>query len=478
MSQSPDSLSVRSFTGTPRLWSPVIRIRSHNANDLIPLIRQRSVPLNSDQVLDEVVDIIHNEEKRRFRKGVIYICIMVGSWVISIQLANNLMKGGKYDHPMLVSGLNGVFFMPYGLAALFRVIRSYRRQPEVKDIDSEDGYGSIKSEASWDTPSYVLPYSQIALIGFETATIYYINGMLATTSLMYTTASNQTVLSTTSSLFTLILGVLARVERFSCEKLLAILASIFGILLIALAEVRGGKSEHSANGPLGDLLALIGAATYSMFLIVLKVKLGKGTDETHDMLVYLSMGLSSILLMVPVLTVADYTGLEHFNLPPNLEVAVTVLSVGILNALSDYAASRSTMLMSPLITSLSLSTAIPISMLCDSFFYGSINTSVYYYIGIVLIFSSFVFTSMADQQDAMDTAVNDAVSEAVVRDPALSPVLTHTMSRRSAPAFFTNDEIPALDIEDDDSPATDEAEAQLVVTGGDNGHYFIRGITT
>ncbi|QPG75332.1 hypothetical protein FOA43_002685 [Brettanomyces nanus] len=477
-----------------RLRSPVVRLRTSLIHDPVinqsyvksPIIRERTASLQEHQVLDQVLDIIKTDEHTRWIKGLFYLAVLIITWVIAVQLANNLMKNTDYDHPLFIAAVDGVFFLLFGIRSLLRHIYSaltrtfgYRspliRQPVINYQAAQSEPDSILLEAL----SYQLSYYEILSVGAQVAIVYFISGACATTALKYTSASNQTILSTTSSLFTLMLGVLTHVERFSVAKLVAIVVSIIGICLITMEDSIKLKYSTSNLEILGDLIALAGALAYSAFLIILRLKLGGQTDSQRDILVYVCLGICTILFVTPLLGIADLIGLEKFSFPPDRTTLLIILLCGFLNAVSDYCASVASLLTSPLITSLSLSMAIPVSMLCDSFFFHTIHTSATYYLGIILIFSSFIFTSLSDQEDVINTAVKEAVSEAVNYNDALSPILTPHLSITSpfsSPALLTYDEIPGFNIDNSSNIAV--SQQQLVVAGGHNRKYFIREVKT
>ncbi|GMF03210.1 unnamed protein product [Ambrosiozyma monospora] len=191
-------------------------------------------------------------------------------------------------------------------------------------------------------------------------------------------------------------------------------------------------------------MALLGACLYSGYLILLRLKLGEQTNDADDSIVYGLIGVNTTFFLFPFLVIAQLVGLEPLTMPESKTILLIILISGLLNAISDYCAAVASLLTSPLLTSLSLSTAIPISMICDSIFYNDVNTSAWYYLGIILIFSSFVFTSLESEEKTMDTAVQDALGEAIENDEILSPILSPYFSGMNV-SMFTNSSLNGVE---------------------------------
>jgi solute carrier family 35 protein F5 len=85
-------------------------------------------------------------------------------------------------------------------------------------------------------------------------------------SLTMTSVSSNTILSATSSLFTLILSSIFGVERFNIVKLLGVLITLGGVVAVALADTRNSGTDTVW----GDGLALFSAFTYGLYVTFFK----------------------------------------------------------------------------------------------------------------------------------------------------------------------------------------------------------------
>lgn len=395
-----------------------------------------------EQIRKEAARVSALKKRRRWLKGFLCLLVLVITWVITVQLANMVMKGSDYDHPLFVAAIDGMFFVIFGGRMPFRALkygfRIFFRRLHVlfgtnesvplldpndtrvsygsgvsdddfsSNIDKIDGKTAVVHVRSAESEPKPLRTGNIVAMGAVIAFIYFISGACATTALKYTSGSNETVLSTTSSLFSLLLGVLFSVEKFTWSKLAAIATSICGICLVTFLDkttsemVTGvlGLGSASLEAVLGNFLCLLAAMAYSGFLVLMKWMLGRQEKSKDcDAIMYTTLGLSTIAFVPPILFLADLFGVEEFSFPHDPKIFAAVFFCGLLNAVSDYCASVAYLLTSPLVTSLSLSTAIPLSMICDSFFFQTVHISPWYYVGILMIFTSFVFTSVEDESE-------------------------------------------------------------------------------
>ncbi|GMG19371.1 unnamed protein product [Ambrosiozyma monospora] len=515
---------VVSKTATAR--TPLLLIRSPELylDDTLDCMSNRNYSeMYDDEIVEEVVDIIKAEERKKFWTGFFYLFMVVICWVFAVQLTNNVMKGSDYNHPIFCAYVNGCFFMMFGIKSFFKFIVRYWKKFRtiISTRVTDDDHSSFHDEdSSYDdaiilnTPNIRLSSKQIFIVAMQAASLYFFSCCLSTSSLKFTSASNQTILATTSSVFTLIIGAFCKVEKITLLKVISIIASIGGILLITLGNFKPTSGMDSfilesavaviSDAELGDLMALLGACLYSGYLILLRLKLGEQTNDTDDSIVYGLIGVNTTLFLFPFLVIAHLLGLEPLTMPESKTILLIILISGLLNAISDYCAAVASLLTSPLLTSLSLSTAIPISMICDSIFYNDVNTSAWYYLGIILIFSSFVFTSLESEERTMNTAVQDALGEAIENDEILSPILSPYLSGMNV-SMFTNSSSngveghtneptsKSLGVTTSPIEATEEfmigeplngirtnhnflANSQVVVSGGKNHKYFIREI--
>lgn len=132
--------------------------------------------------------------------------------------------------------------------------------------------------------------------------------------------------------WTLGFGTLLKVEKFTIRKLIGVLASLAGIILISSIDVSGDQDKNRGSFPhkshkqiaIGDILALTSAVVYGIYTTVMKKRIG---DESRaDMFLFFGfVGLFNIITLVPGFFVVHFTGIETFELPPTRRILVIVM---------------------------------------------------------------------------------------------------------------------------------------------------------
>lgn len=168
--------------------------------------------------------------------------------------------------------------------------------------------------------------------------------------LEYTTVASSTILTSTSSkmappschssthadvaigVWTLIFGSLLSVEKFTVKKLIGVLASLAGIILISSIDMTGNQDKNRGSFPhkshkeiaIGDVLAFTSAVMYGIYTTLMKKRIG---DESRvDIPLFFGfVGLFNFITLLPGFFVLHFTGIETFELPPTKRILAIVL---------------------------------------------------------------------------------------------------------------------------------------------------------
>ena len=161
----------------------------------------------------------------------------------------------------------------------------------------------------------------VARLALDFCILWFLANYLVSIALQYTTVASCTIFLSTSSLWTLFFGVLTKVEKFTLTKLLAVLLSLLGIILVSTADLSGSSSSGPSrqqpflNAFLGDLIALGSATLYGLYTTLLKKY--AGSPERTDMLLFFGfVGAFNALTLWPGLVILNETGIEPFKMPP------------------------------------------------------------------------------------------------------------------------------------------------------------------
>jgi len=210
--------------------------------------------------------------------------------------------------------------------------------------------------------------------------------------------SSYNVLSSTSSLFTLILAALfpsQTSDRFTVSKLLAVLISVGGVSIITYVDE---KEIETSKIPAGAIWALIGAVSYAVYLVFLRRRV-ENENKLDIPMFFGFVGLFNLTLLWPGLYILHVTGIEPFYPLPNRTQLLYLGVNGLLGTvLSDYLWLLGCFLTSSLIATLSLSLTVPFSMIADAILWKK-SYPWPFMVGSVLVILAFCFASVLAHWD-------------------------------------------------------------------------------
>jgi solute carrier family 35 protein F5 len=182
-------------------------------------------------------------------------------------------------------------------------------------------------------PEGILSVPETAKLSLEFCLLWFGANYLVAGCLEYTSVASSTILTSTSSIWTLIFGAMVRVEHFSYKKLVGVLASLAGIILISSVDLSGkDNDEHRGNFPhksqaeiaVGDAMAFGSAVMYGIYTVVMKKRIGN-EDRVNMPLFFGLVGLFNVIFLWPGFLILHFTGVEEFALPPTGKIWTIVL---------------------------------------------------------------------------------------------------------------------------------------------------------
>lgn len=143
----------------------------------------------------------------------------------------------------------------------------------------------------------------------------------------------------------MIFGAIVRVEKFTVRKLMGVIASLIGIILISRVDL-GSSSDDRGTGDnngtfphkpaaevaLGDAMAAFSAVMYGVYTIVMKRQIGD-ESQVNMSLFFGLVGFFNMVLIWPGFIVMHFTGIETFELPPTDRVWYILLVRRLLTSL-------------------------------------------------------------------------------------------------------------------------------------------------
>ncbi|KAK5117756.1 hypothetical protein LTR85_008731 [Meristemomyces frigidus] len=414
--------------------------------------------------------------------GLLLLAVTVFLWTASNFLASTIFADDTYSKPYLVTYVNTSFFIIPLVPMLLRKASQHpgelrnwrdnwrqklrRQYTPLKQEDEAEGSAytdsprdtrrrqsmnasqelllgepmehsqvlSFKSAPADDSaPLPPLRLREIAKLSLEFCLLWFLANYCVAACLEFTTVASSTILTSTSSAFTLIFGTMFGVENFSLRKVIAVLASLAGIILISTVDLSGSSSDDDHRGDfpqkslkdiaIGDALAFFSAILYGLYAAFMKKRIG---DESRvNMLIFFGLvGVINVVLLWPGLIILHFTGLERFELPPTSKVTAIILTNSMCSLVSDLAWAYAILLTSPIVVTVGLSMTIPLSLV-GQIVLNSQTASPLYWVGALLVVLSFVFVSQEEKRAETISLPDDAEQAIAVDESEQDMVRRH-----------------------------------------------------
>ncbi|KAI9698728.1 MAG: hypothetical protein M1836_003838 [Candelina mexicana] len=386
----------------------------------------------------------------RHTLGIILLLTTVFLWTASSFLASTMFADNSYSKPYFVTYINTAFFalgfIPIALKRLYENHKAgvkggikslYRGGPSrYKEAEGEENqslylkpdddqaenrrYRSPSSQLLLDDPlssfqtltpdsspsEGVLDDWETGKLSLEFCVLWFAANYFAVACLQYTTVASTTILTATSSIWTLLIGAIVKVEAFNLKKLIGVLASMTGIILISSVDLSGSNDKNRGSFPhksqkqiaIGDSLAFLSAILYGMYTILMKKRIGD-EGRVNMPLFFGLVGVFNLAILWPGLIILHFVGEEPFELPPTGRIWSIIMINSATSLFSDFCWAYAMLLTSPLVVTVGLSLTIPLSLV-GQMILDHQYSSVAYWIGAGIVFLSFVFINHESKGEA------------------------------------------------------------------------------
>ncbi|KAI0167791.1 hypothetical protein BJ166DRAFT_520682 [Pestalotiopsis sp. NC0098] len=380
--------------------------------------------------------------------GLTCLLVTVFLWTTSNFLASYIFSDHTYDKPFFVVYINTSLFafsmipisLKYvhqngGLGHAQEMLRqawkekslrplsaeSYKKQPDEDDEDVTagerllvDDEGSLEALDLATPAPEKLSLRETAWLSLEFCMLWFFANYFASACLQYTSVGSVTILTSTSSVWTLIFCAWMKVDPFSVRKLIGVMASLAGIILISSVDLSGkDNDDNRGNFPhktqqqiaIGDSMALVSAIVYGLYVTVMKVRVGD-EDRVSMPLFFGLVGVINVLALWPLFFVLHYTGIETFEMPPTGKIWAIILLNSISSFISDMSWAYAMLLTTPLIVTVGLSLTIPLSLIGEMIQYQQFS-SFLYWVGAGIVLLSFLFINHESEDDNKNSPDED-----------------------------------------------------------------------
>ncbi|KAH9847389.1 hypothetical protein C2E23DRAFT_520200 [Lenzites betulinus] len=370
----------------------------------------------------------HAAGRRDYLVGILLLLAVVVLWTSSNFVTQDLFQDG-YEKPFLVTYLNTSAFALYLLPYAYRrfYAKSYHGgsgyEPLVTDVDAAETLaGSDPEPSSGEDPlSKPLTTRETAQLAAVFCFLWFIANWTVNASLDFTSVASATILSSMSGFFTLGIGRIFRVESLTLVKIAAVFTSFVGVVLVSLSD----SAQPESSAPplvgvmnlvslpiLGDVLALLSALFYALYVTLLKVRIR--SEERIDMQVFFGfVGLFNILACWPIGVVLHLTGVEPFELPSTSKAVMALLINMAITLSSDYIYVIAMLKTTPLVVTVGLSLTMPLAVLGDFLLGRPARAQVM--VGATVVIFSFLALGF---EDSRNTDEKDLISGARLEQEA------------------------------------------------------------
>ncbi|KAJ2906627.1 vacuolar membrane protein [Zalerion maritima] len=353
--------------------------------------------------------------------GITLLMFTVFLWTASNFLASSIFSGDAYDKPFFVVYINTSIFaislIPMSIQFMLKngiggtkraIIQQWQgptrvlktQEEEEAEQDGErllvDDEGSLEtSDGSGGQDRMTL--RETAWLSLEFCMLWFFANYFASACLGYTSVGSVTILTSTSSVWTLVFCALFKVEGFTVRKLIGVLASLAGIVLISSVDLSGASDENRGNFPhksageiaIGDSMAFFSAVVYGMYVTVMKRRVGN-EDRVNMPLFFGLVGLYNLALLWPLFIIFHVTGVETFELPPTGKIWTIIWANSMSSFFSDMSWAYAMLLTTPLVVTVGLSMTIPLSLIGEMIQYQQYASWIYW-VGAGIVLLSFLF---------------------------------------------------------------------------------------
>ncbi|XVF72170.1 hypothetical protein PTKIN_Ptkin12aG0099000 [Pterospermum kingtungense] len=213
--------------------------------------------------------------------------------------------------------------------------------------------------------------TRVAKVSLLVCPFWFLAQLTFNLSLKYTTVTSNTILSSASSLFTFLVSLAFLGENFTWLKLVSVVLCMAGTIIVSLGDSSNSKnlSVIASNPVLGDILALLSAALYAVYVTLIRKKFPDDDEKSAhaSMAQFLGfLGLFNLFIFLPFALILNVTQLESFNTLSWKQFGL-VIGKGLLdNVLSDYLWAKAVLLTTTTVATAGLTIQVPLAAVVDT----------------------------------------------------------------------------------------------------------------
>ncbi|XP_062504649.1 uncharacterized protein LOC134181393 [Corticium candelabrum] len=307
----------------------------------------------------------------RYTIAVLSLVGMIATWVAMAEIVQDLQT--TYPKPYFLT------YVVHSGYAFFLITWLVWRSLPCERFKRDDYCGKF----GWH--DYIEATIWLAFCSFASGYTWYL-------SLSRTSVSGNTAVYQSQSAFVFLLSVIFLKEKVTVLKVISVVLSLAGVLLIALFPGPSHSNRDMHPSIWGYLLCAMAMLFYVIFEIVYKKKAVHADDPLplwNAVRVIGLVGIQTLLCYWPVLLILHGTEFEKFELPTGDNLRMLCIDValdGVYNVLLLVCISMS----SPLFATVGLLLVLPVSVVADYVIHKHYTLPAIAFGGVALIALGFV----------------------------------------------------------------------------------------
>jgi len=290
-------------------------------------------------------------------------------WTVASYMVQYIFEDLKFQRPFFLTYISNslfVFWLPF-LAMRDRCALS---QPDVSlSPTSNSGSTELMGPACPSPSAPIYSNTYVMKIAALIAGVWFAAQGSYNWSLAGTSVAASTILSNTSSMFTLTIGVFFLRKNLHWMHLLGIGLQVAGSIVLATGVSDGGRETVW-----GTLVCLASAVFYGIYASMFKAWIPNDSKSISLARVFGYIGACNMLFLLPVVLALHFSGHEDLqNLTPTIFGWLVLKGFGD-NFLSDWLWGKAIQLTSPTMATVGISLTIPMAMIGDWLYAGQSPT--------------------------------------------------------------------------------------------------------
>lgn len=287
--------------------------------------------------------------------GYLMLGLVVFLWVGSSVAVQMIFEDVQFEQPVFITLFNSAS----SVCLLLPRVAAWCFRPTNLEVHDDDEKGVWRKPASEAAECSI---SQIFRLSASVGLLWLTGGFLFNMSLERTSVATNTVLSSSSSVFTFIFSVTIGGEPFKWWSFLASTFSFLGCIVVITQSPKSTAANAVPNDTTGCALALLSACTFACVSVLLQ----KLSPKELDVSAWIGMnGFLALCLSPGILWVAQVGGLEAYKTPTGRTFVCLLLNALVGCTFANYLYSSALLLLSPLVATVGVSLTIPVSALAD-----------------------------------------------------------------------------------------------------------------